>query len=115
MMVEKRKAVHTSPPAMRRDSSAVGLKAKLKITTTSNAKNSMELIASLERHSRRRSLRKVDENIERRPASNAAAGAAPDTIGWDSVAVIAALRGVLRGAFRGVRRNPDHPDESCDG
>src|SRR5664280_3003218 len=44
---------------MRRDSSAVGLKAKLKITTTSSAKNSMELIASLERHSMRRSLSSV--------------------------------------------------------
>src|SRR6266852_7444196 len=56
MMVEKRNAVHTSPPAMRRDSSAVGLKAKLKITTTSSEKNSMELSTSRDRHSRRRSL-----------------------------------------------------------
>src|SRR5215469_18153113 len=56
MTVEKRKAVHTSPPAKRRDSSAVGLKAKLKITTTRRAKNSMELRTSRERHSRRRSL-----------------------------------------------------------
>src|SRR5256885_12471656 len=45
---------------MRRDSSAVGSNEKLKITTTSSAKNSMELIASLERHSRRRSLLRVD-------------------------------------------------------
>ncbi len=44
---------------MCRDSSAVGLKAKLKITTTSSAKNSMELMASFERHSMRRSFTSV--------------------------------------------------------
>src|SRR5215472_14871317 len=56
----KRNATQISPPAISRDSSAVGLKAKLKITTTSSAKNSMELMASLERHSMRRSLRSVE-------------------------------------------------------
>src|SRR6266404_9815935 len=55
----KRKAVQIKPPAMRRDSSAVGSKAKLKITTTSSAKNSMELSASFERHSRRKSFASV--------------------------------------------------------
>jgi hypothetical protein len=38
----------------------LGLKAKLKITTTNNEKNSMELIASFERHSRRISFSSVD-------------------------------------------------------
>jgi hypothetical protein len=37
----------------------VGLKAKLKITTTNKEKNSMELMASLDRHSSRRSLPSV--------------------------------------------------------
>src|SRR6516162_3254461 len=41
------------------DCSAVGLNAKLKITTTSREKKSMELMASLERHSIRRSFNKV--------------------------------------------------------
>src|SRR5215472_3100753 len=56
MTMEKRKAIHTSPPAMLRDWSAVGLKAKLKITTTSSEKKSMEFRTSRERHSSRRSL-----------------------------------------------------------
>src|ERR1700678_171880 len=54
-----RNATHTSPPAIRLDSSAVGSKEKLKITTTSREKNNMELMASFDRHSRRRSLAKV--------------------------------------------------------
>src|SRR5579863_2178177 len=52
-------ATQTSPPAMRLDSSAVGSKEKLKITTTSSAKNNIELMASFERHSRRRSFTSV--------------------------------------------------------
>src|SRR3974390_3376795 len=52
----KRNATQIRPPAICRDSSAVGSKEKLKITTTSKAKNSMELMASFDRHSRRRSL-----------------------------------------------------------
>src|SRR5499427_8228227 len=56
----KRNATQISPPAMRRDSSALGSKAKLKITTTNNEKNSMELMASFERHSRRISFSSVD-------------------------------------------------------
>src|SRR5580658_576071 len=55
----KRNATHTRPPAIRRDSSAVGSKEKLKITTTSKEKNSIELMASFERHSKRRSLATV--------------------------------------------------------
>src|SRR5947209_9729518 len=55
-MVENRNATQNNPPTRRRDSSAVGSKAKLKITTTSTAKNSMELNTSRERHSRRMSL-----------------------------------------------------------
>src|SRR5205823_2290749 len=54
--VENRNATQNRPPTRRRDSSAVGSKAKLKITTTSTAKNSMELKTSRERHSRRTSL-----------------------------------------------------------
>src|SRR5437660_1358510 len=54
-----RNATHTKPPAIRRDSSAVGLKEKLKITTTSSAKNSIELMASFDRHSSRKSLLRV--------------------------------------------------------
>src|SRR5262249_20285719 len=57
MVVENRKAIQISPPAIRRDSSAVGSTVKLKMTTTSPAKNSMEFSTSRERHSRRRSLR----------------------------------------------------------
>src|SRR6266436_2487641 len=55
----KRKATHTRPPAIWRDSSALGSNEKLKTTTTSREKNSMELIASFDRHSRRRSLANV--------------------------------------------------------
>src|SRR5436853_1805050 len=55
----KRNATHTSPPAIWRDSSALGSKEKLKTTTTRREKNSMELIASFDRHSRRRSLARV--------------------------------------------------------
>src|SRR5216683_4427349 len=58
-MAANRNATQTRPPAILRDSSAVGSKAKLKITTTSNEKNSMALIASLERHSRRMSFARV--------------------------------------------------------
>src|SRR5215469_12627818 len=46
-----RNATQTRPPAICRDSSAVGSKENANTTTTSSAKNSMELIASLERHS----------------------------------------------------------------
>src|SRR5581483_2943801 len=42
-----RNATQINPPAIRRDSSAIGSNEKLKTTTTSSAKNSMELIASL--------------------------------------------------------------------
>src|SRR5207248_1233491 len=52
-------ATQIRPPAILRDSSAVGSKAKLKITTTSRPKNNMALIASFERHSRRMSLASV--------------------------------------------------------
>src|SRR4029077_16012802 len=55
----KRKATHTNPPAICRDSSAFGSNEKLKTTTTSREKNSMELIASFDRPSRRRSLANV--------------------------------------------------------
>src|SRR5262252_759086 len=48
-----------SPPAICRDSSASGSNEKLNTTTTSNAKNNIELIASFERHSRRTSLASV--------------------------------------------------------
>src|ERR1700676_1066008 len=58
-MAANRNATQINPPAMRRDSSAVGSKEKLKITTTSKAKKSMELIASFDRHSRRMSLANV--------------------------------------------------------
>src|ERR1700689_4706945 len=54
-----RNATQTRPPAIWRDSSAVGSNEKLKTTTTSKEKKSMELMASFERHSRRRSLRSV--------------------------------------------------------
>src|SRR5271155_1460904 len=47
------------PPAICRDSSAVGSKEKLNTTTTRREKNSMELMASFDRHSRRRSLSSV--------------------------------------------------------
>ena len=60
MVEENKNATHTSPPVIRRASSAVGSKAKLKITTTNSAKKSMALSASLERHSSRRSLPKVE-------------------------------------------------------
>src|SRR5207244_8720298 len=49
----------TNPPANRPDSSAVGLKEKLKNTTTNSAKNSIELMASFDRHSSRKSLLRV--------------------------------------------------------
>src|SRR5262249_54850290 len=55
-IVQKRNAIQNSPPTMRRDSSAVGENEKLKISTTSPAKNSMELKTSRDRHSRRRSF-----------------------------------------------------------
>src|SRR5258708_38513520 len=55
-MVENKNATQKSPPVMRWASSRVGSKAKLKITTTRSAKNSMELNTSRERHSRRMSL-----------------------------------------------------------
>src|SRR6266852_9806421 len=55
----KRNATHTSPPAIWRDSSALGSNEKLKTTTTSREKNNIELIASFDRHSRRRSLANV--------------------------------------------------------
>src|ERR1700756_4790714 len=51
-----RNATHTSPPAIWRDSSASGSNEKLKTTTTNNAKKSMELTASLDRHSSRTSF-----------------------------------------------------------
>src|SRR6266481_8590019 len=54
MVVEKRKAIQISPPMTGRESSRS--KAKLKTTTTTRAKNIMELKTSRERHSRRRSL-----------------------------------------------------------
>src|SRR5207249_12145418 len=54
-----RNATQIRPPAIRRDSSAFGSKEKLNTTTTNNAKKSMELMASFERHSRRRSLASV--------------------------------------------------------
>src|SRR5271165_1263306 len=54
-----RNATQINPPAISLDSSAVGLKAKLKMTTTSSEKNNMELMASLERHSMRRSFQRV--------------------------------------------------------
>ena len=44
------------PPAICREIAAVGSKARLKSTTTSSAKKSMPLMASFERHSRRKSL-----------------------------------------------------------
>src|SRR5260370_22271426 len=59
MVVEKRNATQINPPARRRDSSAVGSKAKLKMTTTSSAKKSMELRTSRDRHSRRKSFPKL--------------------------------------------------------
>src|SRR5881227_2310485 len=52
-------ATQIRPPAILRDSSAFGSKEKLNTTTTNNAKKSMELMASFERHSRRRSLASV--------------------------------------------------------
>src|SRR6185295_2937565 len=55
----KRNATQTRPPAICRDSSALGSKEKLNTTTTSSEKNSMELMASFDRHSRRRSLANV--------------------------------------------------------
>src|SRR5579864_5894313 len=54
-----RNATQTKPPAICRDSSAVGSKEKLKITTTSREKNSMAFSESLERHSRRMSFVRV--------------------------------------------------------
>src|SRR5258708_35551838 len=57
--VENKNATQNSPPARRRDSSDVGSNAKLKITTTSTAKNSMALNTSRDRHSRRRSLARL--------------------------------------------------------
>ena len=54
-----RNATQIRPPAIWRDSSALGSNEKLKTTTTSREKNSIELMASLERHSRRRSLSSV--------------------------------------------------------
>src|SRR5678816_2274387 len=49
-------ATQISPPAILRDSSAFGSNEKLNTTTTSSEKNSMELIASFDRHSRRKSF-----------------------------------------------------------
>src|SRR5260370_29998563 len=63
MVEAKRKANKISPPVMRRASSAVKSKVKLKTTTTSKEKNNMPLVASLERHSRRRSLARVARAI----------------------------------------------------
>src|SRR6516225_3963895 len=54
-----RKATQTRPPAIALDSSALGSNEKLNTTTISSAKNSMELRASLERHSRRMSFLNV--------------------------------------------------------
>src|SRR5581483_8232187 len=54
-----RNATQINPPAMRRDSSAIGSNEKLKTTTTNSEKNSMELMASFDRHSSRRSLIRV--------------------------------------------------------
>src|SRR5260370_3695158 len=59
MVEANRNAIQISPPVMRRASSAVKSKVKLKTTTTSKEKNNMPLVASLERHSRRRSLARV--------------------------------------------------------
>src|SRR5512146_69143 len=57
--VANNSAVQINPPAIFRDSSAVGSNANANITTTSSAKNSIELIASFERHSSRRSFASV--------------------------------------------------------
>jgi hypothetical protein len=54
MVVEKRKATQIRPPITGRESSRS--KEKLKTTTTTSAKNIMELKTSRERHSNRRSL-----------------------------------------------------------
>src|SRR5438445_1861626 len=57
-----RNATHTSPPAISRDSSALGSNEKLKITTTSSEKNSIEFKASFERHSNRMSFTSVADS-----------------------------------------------------
>src|SRR5690242_14577275 len=54
MVVENRKAIQIRPPMTGRESSFS--KAKLKTTTTTRAKNIMELKTSRDRHSSRRSL-----------------------------------------------------------
>src|SRR5262249_48029193 len=73
-------ATQTSPPEIRRDSSAVRLKEKLKITTTSRAKNNMELSASFERHSRRRSLCKVLTRTSANPGEERGRTTEPELI-----------------------------------
>src|SRR4051812_21229550 len=70
-----------SPPAMLRDSSAVGSKLKLKMTTTSRAKNSMLLIASLDRHSRRKSLARVERVTASNEGVLVLTGVEPEVIG----------------------------------
>src|SRR5690242_12706908 len=54
MVVEKRNAIQIKPPITGRESSRS--KEKLKTTTTTRAKNIMELKTSRDRHSSRRSL-----------------------------------------------------------
>src|SRR5260370_25041018 len=56
MTVDKRNAVHTSPPAILRDSSTVGLQAKLKMTTTSSATKCYVLSTSRDHRYQSRTL-----------------------------------------------------------
>src|SRR5437660_2775626 len=65
-MAANKNATHTSPPAILRDSSAVGSNEKLKITTTRSEKNSMAFMASFDRHSRRTSLVRVARVIPKK-------------------------------------------------
>src|SRR5438105_3344016 len=72
-------------PAICRDSSAEGSNEKLKITTTSRAKNAVALKASLARHSKRRSLARLSTAIAKSPADGGAPADGSPLVGEASV------------------------------
>ena len=58
VVAANRMTIQRMPPAIWREMAAVGSKASEKTTTTSSEKKSMPVMASRDRHSRRRSLRR---------------------------------------------------------
>ena len=63
VVAAKSRTIQRMPPAIWRETAAVGSNAMAKTTTTSSAKKSMPVRASRERHSRTRSLSEVREGL----------------------------------------------------